>query len=68
MGRHRGNGDTRTELEPVNREERHQLERSGYGEDMARNGYATIDRRSTEPYADKERPGLGRDAQYPRRW
>lgn len=31
-------------------------------------GYATLDQASTDPYGPKERRGLSRDANYPRRY
>lgn len=31
-------------------------------------GYATLDQASTDPYGPKERRGLTRDANYPRRY
>jgi hypothetical protein len=63
-----GNGDTKYEAEPQRATERRQQKASGYGEDMARNGYATLDQADNGPFSDKERPGTVRDVRYTRRY
>jgi hypothetical protein len=65
-----GNGDLRIEVDPQNARgtERHMPDRVGYGEAMAKAGYATLDQADTGNYAAKERRGLARDANHPKRY
>lgn len=65
-----GNGDLKIEVKPQNDRDtaRRKQEPVGSGEAMARAGYQTLDQAETGEYSSKERRGLARDANYPRRY
>lgn len=64
------NNDLRFEVEPQNKkgEESRKQEAVTGNRAQLEAGYATLDQASTEPYSSKERRGLSRDANYPRRY
>lgn len=65
-----GNHDLRFETEPQNSRgtERRMPERPTSDRDQLAAGYASLDQADTGPYSDKERRGLSRDANFPRRY
>ena len=65
-----GNGDLRIEVEPQNprKAERRAAEAVKGDRQMLENGYVTLDQAETGEYSSKERRGLSRDANYPRRY
>jgi hypothetical protein len=65
-----GNGDTRILVEHQDREhvQRHQQKAvTGKAEQLAA-GYTTLDQADSGRFANKERRGLSRDANYPSRY
>lgn len=64
------NHDLRFEVEPQNKrgEESRTQEAVKGNRAQLEAGYATLDQASTDPYSSKERRGLSRDANYPRRY
>ena len=64
------NHDRRVKSEPNHgrSDERRQQQPVKPGRDSLAAGYTTLDQASTEPYEQKERRGLGRDANYSTRY
>lgn len=65
-----GCSDLKIELDPQNKRgtERRMPEAVKGDRAQLEAGYATLDQASTAPYSSKERRGLSRDANYPRRY
>ena len=66
--RDRCNHDLRFEAEPQRETERRMPEAVKGQREQLVAGYATLDQAETGEYSRKERRGLGRDANYPRRY
>lgn len=62
------NHDLKVQVEEQRPIERRQQGRSGFGHEMAENGYATLDQAENGTFTTKERRGLTRDANFPRRY
>ena len=65
-----GNGDLKIKVEPQNPRKAERKSQDAVTDSRAQlgSGYATLDRASTDEYGVKERQGLSRNANYPRRY
>lgn len=65
-----GNGDLRIEVEPQNSRGTADRKQEAVKGDVAqlRAGYATLDQADNGEYGNKERRGLARDANWPKRY
>ena len=66
--RDRCNHDLKIEVDPQRSTERRMPEAVKGDRAQLEAGYATLDQAETGPYSAKERRGLSRDANYPRRY